>query len=70
MSYGNLAVIFMVILVAVVGVGGTFIATYYLNRAVRQRESQSEAEPADARAGAASADVRLRIVTVEEREYA
>jgi len=37
MSYGNLPVILMVILVAICGVGGSFVATYYLNKAMRRR---------------------------------
>jgi len=38
MSYGNLTVILMVILVAISGVGATFIAAYFLNKAVRQND--------------------------------
>jgi hypothetical protein len=38
MSYGNLSVILMVILVAIFGVGASFIAAYYLNKAVRQND--------------------------------
>ena len=46
MSYGNLSVILMVILVAIIGVGGAFVATYYLNKAVRPRGVRLDAGPA------------------------
>jgi hypothetical protein len=47
MSFGNLSVILMVILVAIVGVGGAFVATYYLNRAVRARVVKLDTVPAE-----------------------
>jgi len=70
MSYGNLAIIFMVVLVAVCGVGGVFVATYYLNKAVRQRDAQPGTASADSRSRIASVDIRPKTVTIKERKHA
>jgi flagellar basal body-associated protein FliL len=49
MSSGNFVVILMVILVAIVCVGGAFIAMYFLNKAVRQHDREAAAACAEAR---------------------